>query len=69
MNTLMTVKEFAALIGVHPRSIYRRIWENRQPGVYRVSKYIRIDVKLALDPPEIAPQGRVSAHSRLFTHV
>jgi excisionase family DNA binding protein len=45
---MLSVKEFAAFIGVHPRTIYRRIWAHRQPGVHRFGRDIRIDRAEAL---------------------
>lgn len=48
---LLTVQEFAALIRVHPRSVYRRIAEQRQPGLIQVGREYRINVTVALAPP------------------
>lgn len=59
-ETLLTVKEFAGLIRVHPLTVYRRIWRHQQPGVFRVGRDIRIDVSEALGPasePELQPLG------------
>lgn len=48
---LITVKEFAGIVGQHPLSVYRRIREGRQPGAVRVGvTAIRIDLKLAIRP-------------------
>ncbi len=44
---LLTVKEFATLLQLHPRSVYRRIWQGRQPGVLHFGREIRIDVVAA----------------------
>jgi len=41
-DRLLTVKEYADVVRQHPRSVYRRIWEGRQPGVTRVGGNIRI---------------------------
>lgn len=69
-ETLLTVQEFADLIRVHPMSIYRRIRLNRQPGVLRFGRDIRIDTLIALGPvvpPAIPPLGsRESALGGLF---
>lgn len=48
---LLTVKEFADRVRQHPLSVYRRIREGRQPGVYRVGGSIR------LDPPKREKQS------------
>lgn len=45
---LLTVQEFAALVRVHPMSIYRRIREHRQPGVVKVGREYRINTTVAL---------------------
>jgi hypothetical protein len=45
---LLTVQEFAHLVGMHPRSIYRRIWDNKLQGVCRIGWLWRIDVTKAL---------------------
>lgn len=45
---LLTVQEFASLIRVHPVTIYQRIRDHRQPGVYRFGRDIRIDLTVAL---------------------
>lgn len=45
---LLTVKEYATLLRLHPRSVYRRIWEGRQAGVCRDGREIRIDITIAL---------------------
>jgi len=47
-HQLLTVQEFADLARVHPKSIYRRIKEGRQPGVVEVGREYRIDVVIAL---------------------
>jgi excisionase family DNA binding protein len=47
---LLTVQEFADHIRVHVGSIYRRIREGRQPGVYRFGRDLRIDRSTALLP-------------------
>lgn len=47
---LVTVKEFAGIVGQHPLSVYRRIREGRQPGAVRVGGNVRIDVKIAIRP-------------------
>lgn len=51
---LLTVKEFAGVVGQHPLSVYRRIREGRQNGVIRVGGSIRIDAKLAI---RVEPRG------------
>jgi len=40
---LLTVKEFAGLVRQNQWSVYRRIREDRQPGVVRIGRDIRID--------------------------
>lgn len=40
---LLTVKEYADTVRQHPLSVYRRIREGRQPGVYRIGGSIRLD--------------------------
>lgn len=45
-DELLTVKEYAALMRLHIRSVYRRIDQGRQPGVIRVGRDIRIDLAL-----------------------
>jgi len=67
--TLLTVKEFAAVIRVHPLSVYRRIREHRQPGVVRLGRDIRINLAVALDPPHVGPIGRIAALAGLYTGV
>jgi hypothetical protein len=47
---LLTVKEYAALIRQHEWSIYRRIREQRQAGVVRCGRRVRIDIALAERP-------------------
>jgi len=47
---LVSVKEFAVIVGQHPLSVYRRIREGRQPGAVRVGGNVRIDVKTAIRP-------------------
>lgn len=49
-RSLLTVKSFSDLVGQHPMSVYRRIRENRQPGVIRVGRDIRIDIRRAIRP-------------------
>lgn len=39
---LLTVKEYAYVTREHPLSVYRRIREDRQPGVSRVGRSIRL---------------------------
>lgn len=46
---LLTVKEFAALTGMHPNSIYKRIRAGRQPGVVNMGTDYRINVRKALE--------------------
>ena len=53
---LFTVQEFAALTRVHPRSIYRRIREGRQPGVVEVGREYRINITIALKPGTSDPE-------------
>jgi hypothetical protein len=45
---LLTVKQYADLVGQHPMSVYRRIRESRQSGVVRVGGAIRIDARTAI---------------------
>ena len=45
-DQLLTVKEYAYVTREHPLSVYRRIREGRQPGVYHDGRTIR------LRPPE-----------------
>ncbi len=66
---LLTVKEFADHIRMHPRSIYRRIWNGTQPGVVRVGRDYRIDLETALKPPLTVPSGRLPAYGGMFTRV
>lgn len=47
---LLTVQEFAVLVRIHPLSIYRLIREDKQPGVVRVGRHIRINASIALGP-------------------
>lgn len=47
---LLTVKEFASVVGQHPLSVYRRIREGRQPGAVRIGGSVRIDVRAAIQP-------------------
>lgn len=44
---LLTVQEFAAIVRLHPLSVYRRIREGRQPGAVRFGREIRIDLVAA----------------------
>lgn len=46
---LLTVKEFAGLVRQSQWSVYRRIRGDRQPGVVRVGRDIRIDLAKACD--------------------
>jgi len=48
---LLTVQEFASLVRVHPLSIYRLIRDDKQRGVVRVGRHIRINVAVALLTP------------------
>lgn len=41
---LLTPQEFSRLTREHPKSVYRRIAEGRQPGVIRIGREIRIDI-------------------------
>jgi hypothetical protein len=41
-HRLLTVKEYADLVRQHPQSVYRRIREGRQSGMYRVGGSIRL---------------------------
>lgn len=68
----LTVQEFADLIRVHPRTVYRRIWANRQPGVLRFGRDIRIHVPTALQPaqtPVLSPPVRRPALGGVYTGV
>jgi len=49
-DELLTVQEFAALVRMHPLSIYRLVRAGRQPGACRVGREIRIDIAVALRP-------------------
>lgn len=42
-DELLTVKEFASLMRMHERTIYRRIWSGSQAGVVRCGGQWRID--------------------------
>ena len=67
-ETLLTVKEYADLIRVHPRTVYRRIWQHRQPGALRVGRDIRIDLSEALQArsgPESDAPGLMSVFTRV----
>lgn len=44
---LLTVKEYAYLMRLHIKSVYRRIDGGRQPGVVRIGREIRIDISSA----------------------
>ncbi len=72
-HDLLTVKEYADLVRQHPMSIYRRIREDRQPGVRRFGRDIRIDVTEALQIASgiISPLtgGREPALGGLFKRV
>jgi len=46
---LLTVKEYADAVRQHPLSVYRRIREGRQPGVYRIGGNIRLNPPLDED--------------------
>lgn len=48
---LLTVPEFAELLRVHPQTIYKLIQEDRQPGVVRVGRHLRINAAVALALP------------------
>lgn len=45
---LLTVKEYAVLMRLHQRSVYRRIWAHRQPGAVRCGGQWRIDLLAAV---------------------
>lgn len=47
---LLCVKEYAALVRRDPKTIYRRIWTGRQPGVVREGRHYLIDLLVALPP-------------------
>lgn len=48
-HQLLTVQEFAALARLHPKTIYRRIKEGRQPGFVDIGgREYRIDAVKAL---------------------
>lgn len=49
-DQLLTVQEFASLVRAHPKSIYRRIALNQQPGAVKVGREHRINVRIALTP-------------------
>ena len=66
---LLSVKEYAAHIRQHPRSVYRRIWNGTQPGVLKVGRDYRIDLDLALQPTQTIPAGRLPAYGGMFTRV
>lgn len=65
----LSVKEYAALMRIHPLSVYRRIREGRQAGVVRMGRDIRIHLETALNPPQKAPAGRLSGIAALYTGV
>ena len=44
---LLTVKEFAVIVGQHEKSVYRRIAADTQPGVVRIGGSVRIDITAA----------------------
>jgi hypothetical protein len=44
---LLTVKEYASVMRLHVRSVYRRISEGRQPGLVRAGRDLRIDLPAA----------------------
>lgn len=46
---LLTVEEYAELVRMHPGSIYRLIREEKQAGVVRVGRHIRINAAIAAD--------------------
>lgn len=72
MSGLLTVKEFAGLVRLDPFTIYRRIWANRQPGVIRIGRNIRIDGAIALrrvETASIPPYGAAPALGGLYKHV
>ncbi len=43
---LLTVKEYSALMRIHPLTVYRRIREGQQSGVVKEGKTIRIKCPL-----------------------
>lgn len=46
---LLTVKQYAQMVGVDQQTVYRRIWSGRQRGVCRDAEgQYRIDVCVAL---------------------
>lgn len=49
-DALLTVKEYASVIRVCDKSVYRRIWNGTQAGAYRVGGQWRIDLTIALRP-------------------
>ena len=49
-DELLSVKEFAELIRVHPLTVYGWIRDDKLPGVYRFGNEIRIDLVLAERP-------------------
>lgn len=63
---LLTVKEFADRVRQHPMSVYRRIRENRQPGVRRFGRDIRIDVSEAMREPPNPTVSNSLAYSPAF---
>lgn len=48
---LLTVKEYAKLVGRHPFTIYRRIWARTQPGAVRDGGHWLIDIAIATSGP------------------
>lgn len=46
-DELLTVKEYAHLMRINLKSVYRRIYMNNQPGVVRFGREIRIDLSVA----------------------
>lgn len=53
---LLTIQEYAAHVRAHPKSIYRRIKEGRQPGVVEVGREYRINIAEAARSREVQTQ-------------
>jgi excisionase family DNA binding protein len=59
-DELLSVKEFADLVRVHPLTVYGWIRDGKLPGVRRFGHEIRIDIVLAERP---TPLKYIKAHS------
>lgn len=57
---LLTVKEYADMVRCCAKTVYRRIWDNQQPGAVRVGGQWRIDATVAIQPRQYTPLSPVS---------